>query len=379
MQITEIQWTAVRVPCRDKQVNGPDWGVDAWELMPHFILQVRTSDGITGIGETYRGASEDQVRTIAGLLKGQDPLRLSLQDLPSGEDISAYLVGWNSEKYPARRHELNRPRTPAYIGFETAIFDIVGKALGAPIHRLLGTAYRERVPVSYWFGRQPPEECRRHAAQARRQGFNGVKMKSTAEDPTAAQLAAMAEAVHPPFTVIVDANERCYRPAEALRVAHALEDLPLDIILEDPMPKTNLDWYRLLREKTRLPLALHLTSGQMLIDAIKKEACDYVNLQGGLSDFPKMAAVADAAGLPCWHGSGVDLGILEASYLHAASVARNCTLPADVFGLLVREDDLVAEPLRIRDGFAEVPQGPGLGVELDTDAMARYQIGQGRI
>src|SRR5262249_46656893 len=98
-----------------------------------------------------------------------------------------------------------------------------------------------------------------------------------------------------------------------------------------------------------------------------------------LSDFPKWAAVADAAGMLCWHGSGVDLGILEASYLHAAAVARNCVLPADVFGLLVREDDLLAEPLQIQKGLAAVPQRPGLGVELDTDALARYQVGQGRI
>lgn len=379
MYITDIHWTKVRVPCKANQVNGADWGIDAWELMPRFILQVHTSEGITGIGETYRGASEENVRVIAALLKGKDPLRFCLQDLPTGEDISAYLVGWNSAIYPARHHELNRPRSAAYIGFETALFDIVGKAFNIPIHRLLGTAYREQVPVSYWFGRQSPEECRRRAILARQMGFNSIKMKSTFEDPTAAQLTAMAEAVTLPFSVTVDANERFYRPAEALRVAGAFEELPLTIMFEDPMPKTNLDWYRLLREQTRVPLALHLMNGQILIDAIKKEACDYVNLQGGLSDFTKWAAVADAAGMLCWHGSGVDLGILEASYLHAAAVARNCVLASDVFGTLVREDDLLVEPIEITQGFASVPQKPGLGVELDTDALARYQLSHGQL
>jgi muconate cycloisomerase len=379
MYITEIQWTSVRVPCKANQVNGTEWGVDAWELMPRFILQVHTSEGITGIGETYRGTSEENVRSIATMLKGKEPLRLCLQDLPNGEDISAYLVGWNSTKYPARRHELNRPRTPAYVGFEIALFDIVGKALNIPVHRLLGTAYREQVPVSYWFGRQSPEECHRQASLAQKLGFNDIKMKSTIEDPSAAQVIAMTDAIEPPFTIIVDANERFYRPAEAIRVAKVLEGLPITIIFEDPMPKWNLDWYRLLREQTSIPLALHLMNGQVLIEAVKKEACDYVNLQGGLIDFTKWAAIADAAGLLCWHGSGVDLGILEASYLHAAAVARNCVLPADIFGLLVREDDLLVEPLQIQQGFATVPQKPGLGVELDTDALARYQVSHGRL
>jgi muconate cycloisomerase len=90
-------------------------------------------------------------------------------------------------------------------------------------------------------------------------------------------------------------------------------------------------------------------------------------------NFVKCATIADAAGIPVWHGAGVDLGLLEVSYVHASSVCRNCVLNGDIFGRLIREHDLLATPLEIKDGRATVPTGPGLGVELDEDAVQRYR------
>jgi len=87
-----------------------------------------------------------------------------------------------------------------------------------------------------------------------------------------------------------------------------------------------------------------------------------------------MAEVADAAGIPVWHGSEVDLGILDAASLHGCAAARNCILPSDIIGTLVREDDLILEPLSFCGGFARVPQGPGLGVTLDEAALEHYTI-----
>jgi len=101
---------------------------------------------------------------------------------------------------------------------------------------------------------------------------------------------------------------------------------------------------------------------------------DYFNFNCGIANFVRMADVADAAGIPCWHGSEIDLGILEASYLHACAAARNCTLRSDILGELVREDDLIRAPLEIKDGRFRVPQKPGLGVELDLDALEKYRV-----
>jgi muconate cycloisomerase len=101
---------------------------------------------------------------------------------------------------------------------------------------------------------------------------------------------------------------------------------------------------------------------------------DYFNFNGGIANFLRLADVADASGIRCWHGSEVDLGILEASYLHAAAAARNCTLPSDVFGEAVRQDDLLVEPLEIVNSRAHVPQKPGLGIDLDLTAVEKYRV-----
>ena len=77
--------------------------------------------------------------------------------------------------------------------------------------------------------------------------------------------------------------------------------------------------------------------------------------------------------LPCWHGSEIDLGVLEAMYLHQVAAAPSCAWPSDIFGRLIREHDLLTEPLPLTPPFATLPPGPGLGVALDRDAIRHYQ------
>ncbi|HCQ02172.1 MAG TPA: mandelate racemase, partial [Candidatus Latescibacteria bacterium] len=83
-------------------------------------------------------------------------------------------------------------------------------------------------------------------------------------------------------------------------------------------------------------------------------------------------AVAAAANLPCWHGSGNDLGIVDTSYVHAAAAAPNCTMASDFVGSWTREDDLIVEPIEFVDGYVPTPEKPGLGCELDYDALQKY-------
>lgn len=375
MKITRVEIDEVAVPCRPDAVNSPEWGVDAWEGMSRFIIQVHTDDGLIGLGETGRGMAEAPVRTAAAALVGADPLALPWQNLPLIPDMSALLVGWHAPDYPPRAHELPLTmRSPAYDAFEMAIFDLAGKALGVPVHRLLGGAYRERVPVDFWIGRRTPADAARKAREARTLGYTGLKMKAAAEDPMLERVQAITEAAGTDFLLVIDPNERFYRPAEALRIADQLRDFPNIRVFEDPFPKWDLAGYRHFRAASRIPVALHLGDPQTLVNAIKADACDHVNLGGGLVLFPRLAAIADAAGMWCWHGSGVDLGIREAAYLHAACLARNCLLNSDIFSRLVREHDLLVTPLEIAGGHATVPTGPGLGVELDKDAVEHYRV-----
>jgi muconate cycloisomerase len=116
------------------------------------------------------------------------------------------------------------------------------------------------------------------------------------------------------FSVVLDPNQRFENAASALRIARDLENFG-GIVFEDPVPRWNIAWYRFLREKTSIPIALHIhmpyaahgQSAQELIAAIKSDAIDYLNIGGGLAGFVKLAYVAELAGIPVWHGTEVDL------------------------------------------------------------------------
>jgi muconate cycloisomerase len=184
------------------------------------------------------------------------------------------------------------------------------------------------------------------------------------------------------FSVILDPNERFERAAETIRLAHGLAEAGNLLYLEDPIPRWDMDSWRYLRGKIAIPLSMHISlpyleMGQTIQDlahAVRMGVSDYFNFNGGIYSFRRMALLADIFGIPCSHGSELDLGILEASYVHKAASVPNATLPSDIFGLLIREHDLLAEPLRFEGGRAHVPAGPGLGVVLDENALAHYRL-----
>jgi len=91
-----------------------------------------------------------------------------------------------------------------------------------------------------------------------------------------------------------------------------------------------------------------------------------------MASFVANSYLAGAAGLPVWHGSGHELGILDAAMLHSCAAAPNCTLPSDILSY-ERVDDLIVHPIEIRDSYAIVSDRPGLGIQLDEDAVGRYR------
>ena len=371
MRIIAIEKIKVVVPARADAVNSPEVrdpmhmlvmeGKPAWQVqfdeIWKYLYRVQTDEGLEGWGESYRGVNPQVVDGIIAGLVGKDPMKMNLRALP---------IAWSRE----------------YDGFEAAIFDLVGKKLGVPAYQLLGGAFREWVDVDYWTGRRSAADAVRKATEAHRRGFKGIKFKCNLEDDVVAWAEKIRAECGPAFRLVLDPNTRFERPAEVLRFSRQLEAVGNVECLEDPVPRWNLGWYRLLREKTSIPIALHVALpyielGQMIQDAIRAiqlEAVDYFNFNCGIANFVRLSDIAEAAGIPCWHGSEVDLGVLEASYVHACAAARNCTLRSDIFGDLIREDDLIVDLLEIQDGRVRVPQKPGLGVEVDLKAVEKYRI-----
>ncbi|MSR81787.1 MAG: hypothetical protein EXS58_02525 [Candidatus Latescibacteria bacterium] len=357
MKITRIEKWKVVVPMRPDSVNSPEYdakdeGLRTFCEVPKHIIRIHTSDsGIVGIGETGRGCPASEVDQGIAALTGMELGRIDLARIP--------VPGWS-----------------AYGAFEMALFDVVGKQLGVTAARLLGAQVRDKVLVDYWSGRRTPEDLARKAKEGKDKGFHGIKIKCALGDPNVERLQAVADAVGYDFKVTVDPNCRFHLPAHAIAFADALGPLrQLVAVFEDPVPKDNLDWYVHLREKLPVPVALHLGSGRSVYDACRKGAVDMLNISpGSMVAFVKQCYIAEQAGVPVWHGSGVDLGITDMSYVQACAAAPAATLPSDIIGNFFREDDLLAEPIRIEGGYALVPDKPGLGIELDEKAVVKYSV-----
>lgn len=372
MKIDRVTLTPVVVPARPGSIHSegiqaalhmlavggrPGWSVEFDELTK-WIIEIHTKEGLVGQGESLRAVQVERLRDMARSLIGVETSALNLSELPL-------------------------PYSREYDGFECAIFDLVGKELGVSVSRLLGGRYRDRVYGSAWFGQREPRDAGAQAARFRELGYDCLKFKgSLSEDPVEI-CRQIREQAGEGFRVIIDPNGRWERPAEILPFLRDLEEVGNVWLLEDPIPRWNLRGYRLLREKSVLPLALHTAIPYMelfqkpqdVLQALELDAVDYFNFNGPLTWVRKLGHIAEVANMPFWHGSEVDLGLLEASYLHSAASSRLCTLPSDIFGRLIREHDLLREPLEfLGDGHFRVPDGPGLGVELDPDAVENYRV-----
>ncbi len=370
MKITRVEGYELSVPLKPISLRSEIYGPPDWELKIHSLIEVHTDEGYVGLGGG-QGSVEGQVRAEVEALRGVDLERMSLARPECTAKHNNPFLAYQDPRGTAREWEWPAMHLPEVM--ETALYDVVGKRLGVPVHVLLGGAYRDRVPVDFWTDRKTPEDAGRACGTAKAMGFRSVKMKCALGDPLVEIVEAVREACGPHFPITFDPNGRFYRPAEALQVANDLARLDHPIILEDPFPRmVNLDWHVLFRQKSPLPLAIHLHSPEQLVDVVKREACDYLNFGCGMKTAVEMGHLASAAGIPMWHGSNLDLSIRAASEVHVSAAIRLMVLPGDTPGPFIREDDLVQEYYPLEDGHVTIPWKPGYGLDLDHDAIDRY-------
>ena len=322
-----------------------------WEF-PKWIIELVADNGLVGLGEPRRGDLYEPLRRFADLITGKTLAELPVGNLPlpHGAAYESYII---------------------YEAYEMAWFDLLGKHLGVPVHHLLGGKRIERVPIDFWMGRGTPEDTAQRASRGLELGFHGMKMKCALGDPIAERVEAV-RSVAPGFAIVLDPNERFEDPAGAVAVSRSLERFDR-VTLESPVPQDRLDWYVALRKQVPQKIALHLSSIDQLIPALRADAADCYNLLGPLKPFVEWATLTRQAGFPTWRGTGMDLGVRDMSSVHAAAAA-GCELPCDIIGFLLREDDLITEPIRFEEGALVVPDAPGLGVELDREALQRYSV-----
>jgi L-alanine-DL-glutamate epimerase-like enolase superfamily enzyme len=353
LTITKVELFRVCPPLQEgvlAKSAGPDF-----DKIPKYMLKVHTDSGLVGLGETHRmgggpdAAAAVQLHLAAEALCGRNVLDFNLTrlELPVETDVPA---------------------------FEVAFYDIVGKAVGWPVYRLLGGLGQRKVLVNYWCGKGlSPDELRLAAQRAVAGGFNGIKMKRSY--PLAKALEIFAS-VSPKLKITVDLMGSY--PTEFLPVVREFEAVGNVRVIEDPPPRIDaLAEYHELGRQTTIPIAMHLYINREgvrgMVNAVAAQACSVLNLgAGSMAEFVANSYFAGAVGMPVWHGSAHELGVLDAALLHACAAAPNCTYPSDILSYQ-RVHNLLAQPIEIRDSWAIVSDAPGLGVELDMDAVRRYE------
>lgn len=350
---------------RDFQKGNPE--------MPKIIIKLHADNGLVGIGETFRGAPEASVLRNGQFLIGRNILDLDFFD-PS----------------------LGLPDPATVPGLEVALYDLIGKSWGVPVHMLLGGRFQDKVAVTYWTAQRNEADLVAVAKKASELGFKHLKFKARAPAAVDDLVRAAAQAA-PGLQFGVDYNRTFSDVGSFLTVAKRLEGLPVSV--EDPLP-SRLEWWSEIRQRIGINFALtpgwSIPRGQVeetfyskdrihgnadgegieMLEAIKVGACDSFNLSNPhFRPFVRHAYLAEVAGIPAWHGSGAELGISDTAFIHACAATRSVTIPSDTICFL-RESDLLARPFMstIKEGYAEVPRGPGLGIELDEDSLRRYQV-----
>ncbi len=366
MKITSVDvWTVV-VPTIAGRVHSPECVAETgWDQVPKHILRLNTDTELVGLGETGRGVPVEQVQEGARLLLGCQPETLCFRDIFAPGRGSS--LDGTERGIPA-----GVGSGPAYQAFEMAVLDLVGRARQLPVHALLGGAVRSKVRADYWMGHQTPEDGKRAVARALEHGFHGIKIKCKLDEPMEERLRAMRDVGGVDFKVTVDPNERFHTAEQAIELAHRLVALGNVEVFEDPIPKSDIEGWVRIHEEVDAPIAMHLGSGPKILEALQAGCVDCFNIGSGPVRMPDLANIAAAAGMPCWHGSGNDLGIIDTSYIHAAALAPNCTMASDFVGSWTREDDLILEPIEFVDGYVATPEKPGLGIDLDLQALPKY-------
>ncbi len=362
-----------------------------------FVVEVHTDAGITGIGETdvnpwiakaciEAPGTHTMGRGLRDLLIGSDPLD------PAGTWEKLYV----GTAMNGRRGALIN----AMGAIDIALWDIAGKAAGVPCHQLLGGAVkREIVPYASLQPDVSSFDAYRSsivawATRARDLGFRAVKLELTFGGPyrhagmeqpderMADVIADVRAAVGPGVAIMIDVQYLWDDAERAASVIRTWREFDI-FFVETPLRSDDLDGYRQLHEAVdgiRIAAGEWLTTRFEFEDLIDRGAVDVaqpdVGRVGGLTEAKRVCDLAAQRGrLIVPHVWKTGIGIAAAAHLAAATA--HCPfiefLPPALSGSLLRQQ-LTSDELVFRDGVMPLPDRPGLGVELDRDALERFKV-----
>lgn len=361
MKIVSCEVTPVSVAYARREVSS----VVERDGVTAGIVRLETDAGLVGWGETCAGADMASVlaaaRAMAPFVLGRDPWR--------GEQMRREL--WRYGLWEFREPTANF----AWAGIDMALWDLCGKEAGRPLYDLLGGAVREEVDYFWYLGGATLEELRADAAEGRGRGYRCFYLKvgrALAED--AERLFAVRAVIGDEALLRIDANEAWTLP-EAVTALKRLGAARLDFV-EQPVSHYPIDLSRRVADATGIAVAANegLWTEEATLERVLADAADVYCFSpywvGSLARFVRLGHLIERRGaLVCKHTHG-ELGIAASACQHAL-----LTLPGIVEGnqqtAAEMTGDLLTTPLPIARGPRwGRPAGPGLGIEIDEDALA---------
>jgi muconate cycloisomerase len=335
------------------------------------IVRIFCSDDIVGIGEAT---------TIGGLSYGQESpegIKLTIDTY-----LAPALIGKQASAVNMAMHVLDKVGIGNHFAksaIETALFDALGKRLNVSVATLLGGVVQEKLGVLWTLASgdtaKDIEEAHQILDTKRHDTF---KLKIGRKNPNVdiAHVTAIKQAVGNDVKITVDINQ-AWDEQTAKRAIAALQDAGVDLV-EQPIPRENVEGMARLTQMFIIPImadesvngphdafkSAKLFAGSVFALKIAKA--------GGLANVLKTAAIADAAGIALYGGTMLEGTIGTAASAHAFSTLPWLSWGTELFGPLLLTDDIVKKGIEYRNGTMILPEGPGLGIELDMDKFSHY-------
>jgi muconate cycloisomerase len=335
----------------------------------NVVVRIQADSGLVGWGEaasapTFSGETQGSMvaaidRVLGPTIRGEDPMRR--------EALRATMD----------RRLTGNPGAKAAV--EIALFDLAGKALGAPVFDLLGGRSRPSARACWHLGHADPAADARDAAARLGEGFTFFKLKvgtsTVARDVEAAL--AVRRAVGPDPDLSADANQ-AWSVAEAIRFARGAE--PADLcFLEQPVPMADLAGMAAVARACDVPILADegIFTAQDVLAHAREGAARIVSVKllkaGGFTGALRAVHAAESVHLPLHlTGKVAESSIATAALAHLAVAVRELQYGVGITNHYLRED-LVAEPIRPLAGHVQPPEGPGLGVEVDETRLRRLR------
>ena len=334
------------------------------------LLELTTDSGITGWGEAspwpvFTGTAQANVAALQHYM------------LPRVMGRSPFDAGALMEQ--ADRIIVGHPEAKAAL--ETALLDISGRALGLPVHRLLGGARRDRVPLSFSIANPDFQQDLEKLQRLYESGLRIFKLKTGFDSHRfdLMRLQTLREKYQDTLDLRIDYNQGM-ASHEALPRLRDMEGFGLTFI-EQPVPRDDLDTMAHLAHVLTTPLMADesVFNPREALTGVGKRVADIFSLKimksGGLRRALDVAAIARAAGIGVYGGCMFETGIAHAAGTHLVAAVADLSLGCEFYmANYYLKDGILSEPSPARDGFVHVPMAPGLGVEVDRERVKHHAL-----